>query len=597
VGKAVGVRTARRDPSPFLDALRERVPRTPGIAVLRGYRRVLLRGDVLAGLTVAAYAVPQSMAYAEVAGLPAIVGLWAMLAPLLLYAVLGSSPQLSMGPDATTAILTATALVGLSGGDPARHAALAALLALLVAAICLVAYVLRLGFLADLLSRPLLLGFFTALGLIMIAGQLDAATRTPVDGNEFVVQVGAFLGHLDDVHLASLAMAGAVLAFLLVVDARWKRVPGPLLAVLLSTGAMALFGLEGDGIATVGEVGAGFPQLSIPDVGAGDAVGLLAPAAGIALVGFSQNVLVARSFAGDRKRSRHGDDDLDDDPERLEIDANQELVALAAANAGNGVLQGFPVSSSASRAVLADEVGGRTQVTGLVTLATVVLVMVLFRPVLASFPLPALAAIVVFAGIQLLKVGDLVRLYRVRRSEAVLALATVVAVLAVGILYGILVAVGLSVLNVFRRVARPHAAVLGLVPDVPSLHDVEDFDDATQIPGLVAFRYDAPLCFANAQDFEDRAMAAVDGAEAPVRWFLLNAEANVDIDVTACQALERLLDELADRDITLVLARVKQTLLAELDRAGLLDRIGRDRVFPTLPTALDAFERSQGDPG
>lgn len=552
----------------------------PNLAQLRHYDRAWLRGDVLAGLTVTAYAVPQCMAYAELIGLPPIVGLWATFAPLALYVALGSSSRLSVGPDATTAVLTLSAIGGLAAGDPGRTMTLAAMLALIVGAIGLLAWALRLGFLADLLSRPLLVGYFAALGIIMIVGQMETLTGTPVDGNELRDQITSFAQNFS-LHWPSVALGATVLAFLLILEARFKRVPGPLIAVLLSTAVVALFQL-GDDIPTVGEIGTGLPRPAWPGVGGGDVLALLAPALGIALVGFSQNVLVGRSF---------------DEEDGREVDANQELAALGATNLGAGALQGFPVSNSPSRAVLADEVGGRSQLTSVVALVVLVVVVVALRPLLAAFPRPALAAIVIFAGIQLIHPRQFVKLGRFRHSEMALALLTMVAVLITGILYGILIAVGLSVLNVFRRVARPRSTVLGRVPGTPSLHDIEDLEGAHTVPGLVAFRYDAPLCFANAEDFRRSALEAVAEAESrdgqPVRWFLLIAESIIDVDETACEALESLRSRLADEHITFAMARVHQRLRHQLERAGLLDAIGTDHLYPTIPTALEAFESDQ----
>ncbi|WP_208029105.1 SulP family inorganic anion transporter [Rhabdothermincola sediminis] len=553
----------------------------PAVATARGYQRAWLRGDVVAGITVAAYLVPQCMAYGELAGLPAVVGLWAILPALAIYAVLGSSRQLSVGPESTTAVMTATALAPLALDDPTAYAAMAATLALLVGAACLIAFCFRLGFLADLLSKPILVGYLAGVALIMIAGQLGRVTGVPVDGTTFTAQVGSFVANLTELDGPTTTLAAGVLAFLVLAQRFAPRLPGPLLAVLASTLVVALFRLTDDGIAVVGTIPAGLPAPRLPEVSWDDLAGLVGPALGIALVGYSDNVLTGRAFA-----ARRGE----------VIDANQELLALGAANTGAGLFQGFPVSSSGSRTVLGEAVGGRTQLAGLISLVTVVLVLLFLRPLLSEFPTAALGAIIVYAATRLIDLDGLRRLWGFRRSELVLALATTVGVLAVDILYGVLVAIALSMLDLLRRVARPHDAVLGQVPGLGSLHDIDDYPQAQTVPGLMIYRYDAPLFFANAEDFRQRALAAIEASPEPVEWFVLNVEANVEMDITGADALEALRAELARRGIRLGLARLKQDLRDDLEPTGVLDRIGEDMIFPSLPDVLDAFARRERPP-
>ncbi|ULP36758.1 SulP family inorganic anion transporter [Mycolicibacterium rufum] len=547
------------------------------LAQFRGYRRSWLRGDVVAGLTVAAYLVPQVMAYATVAGLPAVAGLWAALVPMAVYAVLGSSRQLSVGPESTTALITGAALAPLAHGDPVRYAALAALLAVLVGAVCLVASLIRLGFLADLLSQPVLVGYLTGVALIMIAGQLGRLSGVDVDGSEFPDQVTSFVTGLTAVHWPTVALSVSALILLLVLTRLLPRWPGPLIAILITTAVVAVFGLQRDGISRVGAIPSGLPPLGFPGIGLADVRLLVIPAVGIALVAFSDNVLTARSFAV-RRNDR--------------IDANAELRALGACNIGAGLSHGFPVSSSASRTALAESVGGRTQVYSLVALVVVLVVMLAGRGLLALFPTAVLGALVVYAALRLIDVAAFRRLRSFRLSEWVLAVTTTLAVLVLGALYGVLAAIAVSVLELLRRVARPHDAVLGFVPGLAGMHDVDDYPSASPVPGLLVYRYDAPLFFANAENFRQRALAAVDASTDPVQWFVLNAEANVEVDLTALDALDQLRAELHDRGIEFAMARVKQDLRVDLEAAGLVDRIGEQRIFPTLPTAVDAFRRT-----
>ena len=546
----------------------------PGLAQFRDYRRSWLRGDIAAGLTVAAYLVPQVMAYATIAGFSPVVGLWASLLPLAIYAVLGSSRQLSIGPESTTALMTATALAPLAAGDAGRYAALAAMLAVLVGVFCFVGGLIRLGFIAELLSRPVLVGYMTGVAFIMIGSQLGKLTGVSVHGDGIIDQVRSLAGSIHDVHWPTLVFSAAVLAVLMAL-ARWfPRYPGPFIAVLLATVAVAALSLDHMGIRVIGQVPAGLPTFGLQTIPWHDVGTLAAVAGGVAIVAYSDTVLTARTFAG---------------RQREPVDPNAELRALGAINVGAGFSHGFPVSSSASRTALSDLVGGRTQVYSLVALALVLVVMLTAHGLLAMFPTAALGALVVFAALRLIDIGEYRRLARFRHSEFVLALLTAVAVLGLGVLYGVLAAVGLSILDLLRRVARPHDSVQGFVPGVAGMHDIEDYPEARLEPGLLVYRYDAPLFFANAEDFRTRAMAAVDDNPDPVQWFVLNAEANVDVDLTALDALDQLRRDLAARGIVFAMARVKQDLRVMLAAAGLLDKIGEDHIYPTLPTAVDAY--------
>lgn len=554
-----------------------RAPGLPGLRVLRGYRRSWVRGDVLAGLTVAAYLVPQVMAYATLAGLPAVAGLWAILLPLAAYAVLGSSRQLSVGPESTTALMTAAVVAPLAAGDPSRYATLAAALAVTVGVLCLVAFAARLGFVADLLSRPILVGYLTGVAIIMIVGQLGKITGVRVEGDGVLGELGSFLGRIDRMQAGTALLAAAVLALLFLGRWRFPRLPTPLIVVALAAAAVAVFHLREHGIAVVGTVPQGLPTPRLP--GFGDLRDLLLPAVGVLVVGYTDTVLTGRAFAA-----------RDSDP----VDANQELLALGAANVGAGLLRGFPISSSGSRTALGVAAGARTQMYSLVCLAAVVAVLLFAGPLLAGFPTAALGAIVVYAATRLIDVDGFRRLLAFRRTEFFLALAAVAGVLIFDILYGVLLAIGLSVAEMLYRVARPHDAVQGFVPGLAGMHDVDDYPQATTEPGLVVYRYDSPLFFANAEDFHRRALAAVDGQPVPVRWFVLNAEANVEVDSTGLGALDGLRAELTDRGIVFALARVKKDLRDALDAYGLTESIGAERLYPTLPTAVAAY-RARGE--
>lgn len=526
----------------------------------------------------AAYLVPQVMAYATVAGVSPVAGLWAAVGPLAVYTLLATSRQLSVGPESTTALLTAVALAPLAMGDPDRYAALAAVLALLVGALCLVGAAVRLGVLADLLSKPVLVGYLAGTAGIMIVGQLGAVTGVPVDGESIRTQLRSFIDNLDHWHWPTFWLAAIVLTGLLLLAWRAPRAPGPLIAVLLATAMVTAFSLDRFGIRLIGAIPAGIPAPGLSSVTMTDVTALILPAIGIAVVAFSDCVLTARAFA-----VRHGD----------RVEANTELAALGATNLTAGLLHGFPVSCSGSRTTIADAMGARTQLYSLATLGGVLAVLLVARGILEALPTAALGALVIYAAMRLINLTEFRRIARFRRSELLLAIGALVSVLALGVLYGILVAIALSVLDLLRRIARAHDAILGFVAGVAGMHDIDDYPTAELIPGLVVYRYDAPLCFANAEDFRRRALAAVDSSaergEAPVRWFVMNAEANVEVDLTALDAVEQLRAELSGRGIVFAMARVKHDLRDALDASGLTSRVGERYLFPTLPTAVAAY--------
>ncbi|MEU9118802.1 sulfate permease [Streptomyces sp. NPDC048506] len=558
------------------------MPGTPGLAVLTRYRRSWLRGDLVAGITVAAYLVPQVMAYASVAGLPPVVGLWAILPAIGLYALLGSSRLLSVGPESTTALMTAAVVGPLAAGDPARYAVLASALAVAVGLMCLAGWVARLGFVADLLSRPVLIGYLAGVALIMVVDQLTKLTGVPTEGSGFFPKLLSFAQNLPRAQPLTVLFSVGALVLLYAATRLPRGVPGPLFVLALGTAVSAAFGLADRGLPVIGEIPAGLPRAQLPDLGG--LPQLLLPAIGVLLVGYTDFILTARAFVTGDRGPR--------------LDANNELFALGAANLGAGVLQGFPVSSSASRTALAKSAGGHTQAYALTAGAAVVAVLLFLGPLLTNTPTAVLGALVVYAAVRMVDVAGFRRLASFRRRELLLALSCLVGVLALDILYGVLVAVGLSVVELLSRVARPHDAVEGMVPGLAGMHDVDDYPQARTVPGLLVYRYDSPLFFANAEDFKRRALAAVEEQQSPVRWFVLNTEANVEVDITALDALDELRQELTGRGIEFALARVKQDLRDQLDAYGLSGSVGADRIFPTLHTAVAAYRswrRAQRD--
>ena len=553
-----------------------------GALRLLRYDRANLRGDVVGGITVTAYLIPQVMAYSSLAGLSPSAGLWVIVVTMVVYALIGSSRLLSVGPESTTALMTAAILGGLALGDPARYASLAALLALLVGIFAVISWALRLGFIGDLISKPVLVGYMAGVAVIMVTSQLGKITGVSLAGDTFRESMLSFAQNAPGaVSWPTVALGLAVTVLLLVLTPRFRRLPVPLFVVLGATAIVWFFHLEDHGIATVVDMQTGPPHFGIPHVGMQDVTLLLLPALGILVVGYTDNVATARIFA---TRSGH------------RVHNNQEFLALGAANAAAGLAAGFPVSSSASRSVIAEASGARTQLYSLISAALVIVSILLFAPVISAFPAAALGGLVVYAAIHLVQVSEFRRMWSFRRREFLIAISALVGVLAFDILYGVLVAVAISIIELLTRVARPHAAVLGQNPEVAGWHDVDDYPDTTQIPGLLVFRYDSPLFFANAENFADSCIKAIDAQEQAhpgqrLEWFLLNMEGNTEVDITGLDALDEVRRACERRDIVLALVRVKHETIDMLDRYGLADSIGRDRIYPTLPTAVAAFEK------
>lgn len=550
----------------------------PGVVVMRDYQRGWLKGDVIAGITVAAYLVPQVMAFASIVGLPAVVGLWAVLAPMAVYFFLGTSRKMSIGPESTTVLMSAAgigALVGAAGG-PEQIAEVAAIMSIAVGLVCLVGYIARLGFLTRLLSRPVLVGYLIGIAVLMIISQLSEMTKIDTEGEQAWQELVSFFQQVTEAHIPTLLMAVVVLVLLYVAHWVAPKFPAPLLVLLLAAGAVAVFHLDRFGLVVIGEVPRGLPAPRLPDLSDLDIWALLPYAVGIAIVGFSDNILTARAFASSK-----------DDP----IDANQELLALGTANFANGFFQGFPVSTSGSRTVLGNTVGAKTQVHSLVVIAIVIMVLLFAGPILESFPEVALGALVTYAATQLIDVAELKRIARFRTSELFITAVTALSVTIFGVLVGIGVAIALSILDLVRRITSPYADVLGYAPGVAGMHSLDDYPDSQPVEGLVVFRYDSPIFFANADDFSARAMQAIDESPQPIRWFLLNAEANTEMDLTAVDALDDLRAELESRGIRFAMARVKQNLQRSLAPTGFIEAMGEEYVFATLPTAVRAYAR------
>lgn len=551
----------------------------PGLGVARRYERGWLRGDVVGGLTVGAMLIPQSMAYAELAGMPPEAGFYAVLGALVVYAAFGTSRHLGVGPEPGTALLAAAGVGTLAAGDGARYAVLMAALALTVAGVCVAGAILRLGFVATLLSKPVLVGYITGVGLTLISSQMASLLGLTVDADRFVPRIAEVARELDEVHAPTFLVGAMALVAILLLQ-RWApQVPGALLAVGAATVIVALLGLADEGVAVVGPLPHGLPTPDVPGVSAADIGHLVPVAVGIALVGFTDNLLTARSIA-----ARH----------RQRIDPNQELLALGLTNLVSGLSRGFPVSSSASRTAVPASLGSATQLVSIIAAVCVVASLTIARPLLEHIPRAALAAVIVAAAIAILDVDGFRSLWRINREEAVLAVAAAAGVVVFDVLVGVVVAVVLSTVVALGHIARPHDAVLGDAPDLDGWIDVDAYPQAVPQPGLLVYRFDAPLFFVNAERFCERVEQVLADNPGREEWLVFDFEGVGALDSTAVDALTDLTERLHAQGVTeLSVARANDRVLALLDRAELLDPVGPIVAYPTINAAVRAFrERS-----
>lgn len=533
------------------------------------------RHNLIAGATVTAYLVPQVMAYAILAGLSPVTGLWAALVALPLYALLGTSRWLSIGPESSVAVMTAAAIVPVVAAGRTSPAVAAAALAVAVGVVGVVASVLRLSFVADLLSRPILVGYMAGIAVLMIDSQLDRVLGASPEDSDTVFE-HAWLLTRASVSVPAITVAATVLAALIVVGRSRFRAFGPLIALVVGVVAAAIASLAGYPVAPLGDIPSGLPQFAVPVLGADDAGVLVLAAAGVLLVAFADATLTGRSFH-----------EVTDPP----LQPTTELRALGLVNVAAGFFQGMPVSTSGSRSAVSRAAGATDQGYSIAAALFLALVLVVAAPVLEVIPLAALGALVVYAAILLIDLAGFRRLWRFRRTEFLLAVITTLGVLVFGVLYGVLIAVGLSVLMMLFEVARPHSAALGYVPNLAGMHDVDDFPGTEEVPGLLIFRYDSPLFFANADNFLEHARAMIRERMPGLNWFALQCEAIIEIDATGVDALQSLADELRQAGIPLVLVRAKTELLDSLGRTRLLAEIGPEHIYPTLPTLVEAYKQ------
>jgi high affinity sulfate transporter 1 len=553
----------------------------PGVRVLASYRISWLRSDLVAGIVLTTLLVPQGMAYAELAGLPAITGLYTSILCLVGYALFGPSRILVLGPDSSLGPMIAATILPIVGADgsPARAIALASMLALIVGAIMIAAGTAKLGFVADLLSKPTQIGYMNGLAVTILIGQIPKLCGFSIHADGLIDEVRKLVHGLINGEAIGAAVAVGVFSLVVILAlGRWlPRVPAILVAVIAAIAATSVFHLAAHGVSLVGTLPKGFPPLSWPNP-VSDLPLLVAGALGIALVALTDTISTASAFA-----ARTGQ----------EIDGNGEMIGIGAANIAAGFFQGFPVSTSGSRTAVAEQAGAKTQLTGIVGAGAIILMLVLVPGLLQNLPNPTLAAVVIAASLSLADVRGTVRLWHQRRAEFLVSMTAFVGVALLGVLAGIAVAVALSILNVFRRAWWPYQTTLGRVPEMRGLHDRQLHPDAEQLSGLVIFRFDGPLVFANARTFRDQVRRLATADPRP-QWIMIAAEPITDIDTTAADMLTELDTELNAAGTFLVFAELKDPVRAKLERYEMIGALDPAHFFPTLDAAVESFRRQTG---
>mgnify|MGYP001988154535 FL=1 len=547
----------------------------PGLAALRNYRFGNdFSRDLFAGLSVAAVALPVSIAYAELAGLSPAVGLYASIGPLLAYALFGTSPQLMVNPDAASCAILASAVTPLAGGDPSLYLSLATALTLFTGVLCLLASAFRLGAMADFLSKPILVGFLNGIALSIFLGQIGKVLGFQIDARRILPKLLEIVSSLPTTHLPTVLVTVFSVAVLLVVKRFVARIPAALAVLVLSAVVVKLFDLQSLGVAVLAPVPAGLPLPSLPMVPLETIPKLLASAAGLALVLFTSGTITSRSFA-----SRGGYD----------VDVDRELVAYGAANIAASVGGGFVVTGADSRTAMAVTAGGKTQVTGLVAAAMIAVVLLFFTGPLQFVPLAALGVVLISAALSLLDFSSLRQFWRMDRREFGLSLVTTAGVVAVGSINGILVAVALAIVRFVKHTARPSVELLGKEKGLPGLHSIDRHTSAKAIPGLVLFRFNAPMVFFNADHFKQCALKAAKASGEDLRWFVIDTIPISEIDINGVVVLKDLKQRLASQNVQLVLAGRQSEFVTRMRHMGEPIENVSELTYPTLRQAVNAF--------
>ena len=550
----------------------------PGLQLLLHYQREWFLSDIYAGFVLTAVLVPVGMAYSEAAGLPAIYGLYATIIPLVAYAVFGPSRILVLGPDSSLAPMIAAAVLPLAAGDAERAVSVAAMLAILTGLFGVVAGALRLGFITDLLAKPIRYGYMNGIALTVLISQLPKLFGFSIKSERLYERVGELVSGIFSGKANWVAFAvGAGTLLVILALKRFVRTPGVLIAVGGATIAVGLFNLSRYGVGVLGELPRGLPTPSIPLLSLDEIGALSAAALAITVVSFADTSVLSRVYAAKTKSY---------------VDPNQEMIGLGAANLAGGFFQGFPISASSSRTPVAAASGAKTQLTGVVGAIAIALLLLFAPQLLRNLPYAALAAVVISSAIGLFEFKDLGRLYRIQRWEFWLSIAAFFGVASLGPVPGMMIAIGIALAEFIWSAWRPHYAILGEPDGVRGFHDLKRYPQARQFPGLVLFRWDAPLFFANAEQFREKAMDAIASAPSPVKWLVVAAEPVTGIDVTSADMLAELDDALAKAGIELAFAEMKDPVKDQLKRFDVYNKVGEHQFFATVRQAVDTYHKT-----
>ncbi|CAN7802410.1 sulfate permease [Paraburkholderia hospita] len=552
----------------------------PGFVVLKEYQASWLPKDVAAGLVLTTMLVPVGIAYAEASGVPGVYGLYATIIPLLAYAVFGPSRILVLGPDSALAAPILAVVAPIAAGDPSRAIAVASMMAVVSGLFCIIMGLLRLGFVTELLSKPIRYGYMNGIATAVLISQLPKLFAIRIDEAGPLRDLLSLAQGIADgkANWYSFAVGAATLALILFLK-RFEKVPGILIAVVLATLCVSVFNLDSVGVKVLGKIPQGLPSFAMPWASGADLVKIALGGCAVALISFADTSVLSRTFAA-RFHSR--------------VDPSQEMVGLGAANLAAGFFQGFPISSSSSRTPVAEAAGARTQLTGVVGALAVAALLLAAPNLMRYLPNSALAAVVIAAAIGLFEFADLKRIYRIQQWEFWLSIVCFAGVAVFGAIPGICIAVVIAVIEFLWDGWRPHFAVLGRVDDMRGYHDIKRYPQAARIPGLLLFRWDAPLFFANAELFQERLLEAVDESPTPVRRVVVAAEPVTSVDVTSADMLRELIRILGERGIALHFAEMKDPVRDKLRRFELTELIGGERFHPTVGSAVDDYLSESG---
>lgn len=554
----------------------------PILKTLKTYKKSWLRMDFVAGAAVAAVAVPQAMAYAELAGAPLIAGLYAALIAMLVFALFTTSRQVIVGPEAAMAALTGATVIPLAAGNASVAAALVAILAIMIGLACLIGMIARLGFLTEFLSRPILLGYMAGLAVTVIATQAPKLFGLVAPASSQLLGVIVFLiSNIPSISVPTMTFSLIMIVLGIIVQKYFKRVPVSLVLLVVAVSSSMILKLSDLGIQTIGTIPTGIPIPSLPGVSLSDIENLVVPAIAIALVGYANTIATARSFAA--KKYEH-------------VDSPQEFMGLGFANMASGAFGGIPVSASGSRTAVNASSKAKTQVSQLFGALIILIVLIALAPLFKYLPVSALAVIIIMAVSKLFDYKELKSIWHAWRSEALLAIATLVGVVVLGILQGLLLAVILAIANLLRRSAIPTDAVLGVAED-GSIRDMSRPPKTEAVPGIIMYRFDAQLYFGNSNHFRDRVLQLIDESDEPVEWFLWDAETVSSIDSSSGQMLLGLIKELHAKDITFAIARMKGSVRSTVNKTNRLSRaLQRCPHYPSIGMALGAYQDHPKDP-